>query len=61
VTERRVNVGIRESYHKQLLELGEVTGHKVTALVDRAVKNMLETEAPVWRRAAKELEKKRRS
>lgn len=60
MTERRKAVGIREAHHRQLVELGRVTGHKIHALVDRAIENLLETEGPVWRRAAKELEKMRK-
>jgi hypothetical protein len=55
---KRVTIGILETHHKQLSELGEVTGHKITAFVDRAIANLLKDEAPVWRRAAEELQKK---
>lgn len=56
--ERRVTVGLSESLHKQLLELGNDTGQTVSRLLYRSVRVMLETEAPVWRKAAAELRRK---
>lgn len=56
---RRISVGILETHHKQLVELGDETGHKITAFLDRAIENLLRDEAPVWRRAARELKKQK--
>lgn len=54
---KRVTIGILESHHKQLVSLCKVTGHKISTLVDAAIETMLETDGPVWRRAAEELQK----
>jgi len=56
---KRVSVGILASHHQQLADIGNKTGHKLAPLVDKAIANWLETEAPVWLRAAEQLTKKR--
>lgn len=55
--ERRVSVGVRESYHRQVTELAAITNHKVSALVDLAIRNFLKDTAPVLRRMAEEINK----
>ena len=56
----RVTVGVlTEDYH-ELARVAKETGHAISALVDRAVENFLEDEAPIWTRAAKEAREGRR-
>lgn len=48
-------VAIRASYHKELINLAELTGHKIGELTDLALRLFLRDRAPILRRAAKEI------
>lgn len=48
-------VVIRARYHKELTELGFLTGHKIGELTDLALRLFLKDRAPILRRAAKEI------
>ena len=52
--ERRITVGIRARHHAELIALGRKTNHGISALIDRAVQNFLEDEAPIWSQAAED-------
>lgn len=60
--EKRVTVGIRVTHHTELVQLCELTGQTISAIMDEALRNYLEDVAPVWRRAAEQLtERKKKS
>lgn len=55
------SVKVDADLYQQIKQLCDTTGHKIGFHMDRALKNYLSDEAPVWRKAAQETRKLHRT
>lgn len=51
------SINIRESQHKELVELAEVSGQNISKLVDIALRNFLKEFGPILRSTATQINK----